>query len=364
VVDCVTEIALPGRTFAAAGCATAASDDRLTMPSFVAGQENRLVAATFNRLLHAAAAVADAPPAIPNVIALVGPSGTGKTHLARGLARFWQQQRGNEAAYYTTAADFHRQFTAALSSHSLAEFRAHLRDRELLVIDDLQQLPASDHLTQELRHTLDNYEEAGGMIVITSTCPTTAIAKLPVDVRSRLAAGLQLQLAPPDAAARLRIIHHASTALGRPLSPMGARRLAAAISGQAANLFAALFELTADPASSASDDVRQTDQLLATRSRRRPTLRQIAATVAKHARLPQKELKSSSRKRSVVLARSIAIYLARELSGATYHQIGRAFGGRDHSTVMHSFRKIERERSRDPQIEESVAELRRLLVGA
>ena len=86
-------------------------------------------------------------------------------------------------------------------------------------------------------------------------------------------------------------------------------------------------------------------------------MREIIAAVARHFGLPQKQLKSQSRRQSIVTARAVAIYLARELAGASYEQIGRALGGRDHTTIIHNYRKIERERSHDPAVQEAIEEL-------
>jgi chromosomal replication initiator protein len=117
-------------------------------------------------------------------------------------------------------------------------------------------------------------------------------------------------------------------------------------------LFGAVFELCAT--TSNGEEVTP-------RAARQPQLREIIAIVARHFGLPQKELKSSSRRQSIVTARAVAIYFARELAGASYDQIGRALGGRDHTTIMHNYRKIERDRVRDPAIQEAIELLTRVI---
>jgi chromosomal replication initiator protein len=124
-----------------------------------------------------------------------------------------------------------------------------------------------------------------------------------------------------------------------------------------------VFEICASGAVAADGENLAAEQLYGARSRQRPTLREIVAAVARYYRIPQAQLKSGSRRQSIVAARAMVIYLARELAAATYEQIGRALGGRDHTTIIHSFRKIEHERSREPALQQAIDELRRTLVG-
>ena len=165
-----------------------------------------------------------------------------------------------------------------------SNFAATVRSHQLLAIDDLHHLPADDYAWQEMRNTLDDYRERGATVIVTSTEPITALPNLPLDIRSRLACGLALQLAPPGSAARMRIIRHASQALGRPLSQDAADRLARGLSGTANTIFGAVFELCSAANSRATSDLSRADQLLAARADRRPTLREIVAAVARQSR--------------------------------------------------------------------------------
>ncbi len=185
-------------------------------------------------------AASDAAPATqvaPSVLVLFGHSGVGKSHLALGLVRHWQSQLGAESAVYTTAADFRHRWNDAIKRQDELEFRAEFRGRQLLAIDDLQHLPADDHVLEELRYTLDDYEERGATVVVTSVEPIVALPDLSPDLRSRLAGGLALQLAPPGDAARGRIIRHAAHALDRSISDEAADRLARGIEDTANSLF-------------------------------------------------------------------------------------------------------------------------------
>lgn len=345
MIEYLSEIPLPGRLLAPPFAQPGTRSPESSSFGFIAGAENRLVASAVNRLMQAAPSLTG-----PRLLALFGRTGTGKTHLAHGLVRYWKEHHGGESAAYLTAGDFYRQLLDAIKRHTTSEFHRALRDHELLAIDDLHQLPGDDYVSRELRFTLDAFDESGGTIIVTSLRPANTLANISADIRSRLAAGLSLQLATPGGAARIRIIRRASESLGQPMSEQAAAHLASSVDGNVNDLFGAIFEQCA------TVDGQQNRRFV-----RQPQLREIIAAVSHHFGLPQKQLKSESRRQSIVAARAVAIFLARELAGASYEQIGRALGGRDHTTIIHNYRKIERQRPHHPAIQEAIEELTRVL---
>ncbi|MCI0493289.1 MAG: DnaA/Hda family protein, partial [Planctomycetes bacterium] len=376
VVENLTELPLPGRTFVVTSVSAADNAPPVTLPSFIAGPENQLVAASFGRLLaeppvngHAHSAPLSSDPAgrhpsTPRLIAIHGPTGSGKTHLARGLVRCWQRRCGSESAEYLTTIDFRREFIAAIDSNTVKQFRQRLRSRQLLAFDGLDHLPRDQHLLAELRNTLDQFEETDKIILVTATLPIATLPNLSPDIRSRLAAGLVLQLAPPGTSARQRLATQTAAALGRLLPDEAACRLANNVRGTANDIFGAVLELCANAPAPRGDRTLppdQTEPYLASLATRRPALHEIIAVVARYYRIPQRILKSGSRKQVTVLARATAIFLAREIAGCSYENIGRALGGRDHSTIMHSYRKILHDAQHDLATELTLEELRRIL---
>jgi chromosomal replication initiator protein len=348
VIEYLTEIPLPGRAFAPPAAQSQAAALKPASFGFIAGCENRLVAATINRLMkpatHASAA---------KLIAFFGRSGTGKTHLAHGLVRYWIEHHGTGTANYITAADFYRELLDAIKRHDPSEFRNRIRNYELLAIDDLHQLPAEEYVSRELRFTLDAYEENGGRVIVTSRSPANRLTNISADVCNRIGAGLLLQLSPPGKSARVRIVRRAAESLGRTVSDEDAIQLASTTRGTPNDLFGAVFQHCANDSNGSPHVQRE----------RRPELREIITVVARYCEVAQKQMKSESRRQSIVTARAIAIYLARELNGASYHDIGRALGGRDHTTIIHSYRKIEQARARDPILQETIDELCGLLLA-
>ena len=338
MADHVLELPFPGRTLCAATADVAEQAPRFAVPAFVAGPENGVLARAVEALLPTADE--GEPANAYSVLAIFGVSGTGKTHLARGLVRSWQERCGADSAEYLTSLDFRHALREAINANAVRDFRNRLRNRRLLALDDLDRLPNDDYLQQELRYTIDAFAENGGTLVVASSVAPGAMRNLAPEVLSRLMSGLTLRLAPPEDAARQRIIRHASTALGQPLSESASQQLAAGVTGTASDLFGALFELNTTVSPRSESDERRVDRYLAARAARRPTLAAISRVVAKHYGLPQKTLKSSTRRQSAVLARAMVVYLARELAGTSYQRIGSALGGRDHTTMLHSYRKI------------------------
>lgn len=368
MVDHIIEIPLPGRSLASPPVEADGATAGATLPSFIAGPENRLVASAVSRLLDCATPPTPRaehepsrrPVALP-VLALYGPSGTGKTHLARGLVRFWQTRHGPETAEYLTASDFRRRLADALDADTVVELRRQHRACTVLAIDDLHRLAKDRHLQEELRYTYDAIEQSGGTLVVTSSRPVPTLANLSADLQSRLSSGLVLRVAPPGTAARERLLRQVCAVLGRPLSDAASHRLAEGIPGTANELFGAISEWLATGPRPVADDMRWSREYLARRAAQRPPLGRITAVVAKYYGLPQKVLKSGSRRQAAVFARAVVVYLARELCGASYERIGQALGGRDHTTIMHNYRKIQQDVRRHPATREAIDELCRIL---
>lgn len=363
MLDCVTDIPLPGRMLMPANSSTANSVVPQPFPTFVVGPENRLVGSIIESVLRCESTSPTSSPACNHrLLVLFGPSGVGKSHLVQGLVRHWQSQHSENSAVYTAAADFRHKLHDAAKRQLELNFRDEFRGRQLLVIEDLQYLPAESHTMQELRHTLDDYDERGGLVIVTATTSPDTLANLSADVRSRLAGGLMFQLLPPGEAARARIIRYAATALGRTLTEATANRLAHSLEGPPNQLFGAVFELCASQ-KNATVDQDAADQLIHDRAARKPKLREIIAVVARQQDVPQSQLKSATRRQATVFARSLVIFLARELAAASYEQIGRALGGRDHTTILHSYRKMVHDSEHDPELHDTLANLRRILLS-
>lgn len=329
---------------------------------FVAGPENELVAAIVNRLIadlnRSRQEPAENP--LPGPLVLLGPSGSGKTHLAFGLAMLWAAKRGSEEVGFFTAADFARDFATAIDQDAVRSWRRSLRRKQLLVIDDAHRLGDSDHKATELRHTLDGVAEHGGRVLLTFNGPPSKSAAFDRPLLSRLAEGLMLEVSPPGRQARRELLRHAARASGCEVDEAALDALADNLPADARGVVRAAIELrrrsgrTVD-ATGASSYVQDTQPDHST------PLKDILRVTARYHQVPLRVLTSASRKQAVVTARAIAIYLARELTPLSYAQIGQALGGRDHTTIMHNYRRIAREMPRDLALKSAIEELHRLL---
>ncbi len=318
---------------------------------FIAGPENELAVAALDRLLSGGKLETAAE--LFNPLVLLGPSGTGKSHLARGVARHWRERGDTTDIEYLAAIDFARQLRAAREENQLEDFRQRMASVELLVLEDLQGLPLSVYVQRELRDTLDVLDSAGAMLLVTAQQPPSTMEGLETGLRDRLASGLTVRLQFPGIESREKLLQLSATARGVELGDEQLRQLASRIEGPAPQLFRALAE----------HELSATVPTLSEAAHPPIPLKQIIAVVARYFSLTQAALRSSARRKSLVYARGIAIHLARSLTNLSYAQIGVSLGRRDHSTVMHAARTIEQRLANDAHVQRDIEELRHLLTA-
>ena len=322
------------------------------LPEFVAGPENRLVVPALERLLRGGDLAVAAQ--LFNPLVLLGATGTGKSQLARGIVRHWSSLLAESDVAYFTAIDFARQLRDAREEKQLERFRGHLTELQLLVVEDLQRLPTSHYVQRELRETLDILIEEGAVVIVSAQQPPAAMAHLEAGLRDRLSEGLTVRLQVPGFEARFELLKHYALDHDSHLSDEQLRQLAQKTAGTATQLFRTMAqqELSADD-SKFSETVHPP-----------LTIRQIIAVVARYFRLTQAAICSSERRKSLVYARSVASYLARSLTKLSYAQIGKSLGHRDHTTIMHACRSIEKRLASDASTQQDVEELKRILTAA
>ncbi len=352
LVDGVVSIPLPGQPPTATNGAGRGSHATVAPRRFLAGPENGLAETAIRAVL------AKTHPAY-NPVVFFGPSGTGKSHLSRGLANSYDDNH-RRAVVCTTAVDFAREFLDAVETQATDEFRDRYRKASLVVVEDVDYLADKEAAQRELLHTLDDRVATGRRMVLTSRVAPGRMGEMLTGLRCRLTAGLTVPLVAPQREARLAILRELAAARGLDLSADVLRVLADGSTGTVPELVGTLTELQMwEQMETSMVDAAAVRRYLARRNgASQPALTRIALLTARSFSLKVADLRSASRRRAVVTARDVAMYLARQLTQNSLQQIGRYFGGRDHTTVLHGCRQMERRLKAEPAIQQTVEQLR------
>jgi chromosomal replication initiator protein len=327
-----------------------------------------------NRLAHAAAlAVAENPGQAYNPLFLYAPPGLGKTHLLHAIGNYVLQFSAGATVRYATAESFTNHFLAALHSKSLEGFKSAYRDADVLLIDDVQFLADKTRTEEEFFHTFNALYENGRQLVLTCDRLPRALTSIEQRLRERFEAGLVADITAPDHATRVAILRKRAAlddiVIGDPAVldliadrvPENIRLLEGALIR-----VVAFHSLTSRPI-----DLPLTTEVLdvaypATRSPGRAgplSIADIQSAVAGRFDLGVEQLTSSSRAAAFTWPRQLAISLARDLTGQSLPAIGQAFGGRNHSTVMHACKRVSERCKTDQEAVQTLAQLRRELGG-
>ncbi|MGL4511926.1 MAG: helix-turn-helix domain-containing protein [Lacipirellulaceae bacterium] len=335
-------------------------------PFYVAGPENRLPYEAVATLLAAAndpQALATASRWSP--VVLGGPTGSGKSLLARGVFAAWRERFGDDEVLSLSIGDFRRRLDEAIASHRVEQFRERVRSSRLLVLEDLHRAPKSRHLHDELVATLDAAGESGALVVATTGKPLSESPAFGRALLSRFAAGLTLELSPPSTDARTELLRRTLEAGGRKVDAAALAELGDSLSTDGRRVLRVATKLLQrfGPRQAIGRDEVQTFVAEERGADPSPAIATITSTVARYYALPVREVRSSSRKQPVVLARAVAIYVARELTPLSYEELGRYFGGRDHTTVMHNYQRITQRLPKDRALRSAIEDVRRSLGG-
>ncbi|MSP90688.1 MAG: chromosomal replication initiator protein DnaA [Myxococcales bacterium] len=335
---------------------------RQTFDQFIIGQSNQLAAT-------AAQAVADAPGKVFNPLFIYGGVGIGKTHLLHAIGNAARLRDPNlRVRYVPTATFIDDTFTAwrIKDPATKADVRNHYRSGvDLLLVDDIQFLQQRERFQEEFFHVFNALYHAGRQIVITCDRFPSELQDFHDRLRSRFECGLVAELTPPERDLRVAILRRKSIDMGLLLAPDVIYYLADHLRNNVRELEGALLKLAAH----ARLGNRAPDLAFA-RSVLGPTLelpsRNVTAEViqrvtAQHYGLKLTDLKGDKRHRSVVVPRMVAVYLTRKHTGASYPEIGRAFGGRDHSTIIHAFHRVEWLLQTDLAVQTAAAAIETLL---
>ena len=321
------------------------------------------VAASSNRLAHAAAqAVAETPGRSYNPLFIYGDSGLGKTHLLHAIGNYVTENYPRRKVLYVTTETFMNDFVDSLRTSTTLTFKRRYRECDVLLIDDVQFMERKEGLQEEFFHTYNDLKGASKQIVLTSDRPPKSIETLEDRLRSRFLSGLITEIDPPDLETRLAILRAKSLSEHQEVPDDVLEFIASHVKNNIRELEGALTRICAfanlnkEPISLGQAEKVLSDLVLAGEPRRITPQTILDATSASYG-FSVDAICGPSRTRPLVTARQVAMYLTRVLTDYSYPAIGRVFGNRDHTTVIHAVDKITGQMQERRQIYEQVTEL-------
>jgi chromosomal replication initiator protein len=328
---------------------------RYTFEGFVIGPSNRFA--------HAAAlSVAESPARAYNPLFIIGDAGLGKTHLLQAIRNYVIENFPKLHVRYVSTETFMNEFVEAIRSNSTGAFKRRYRECDVLLIDDIQFIEGKDALQEEFFHTFNSLHDAAKQLVITSDRPPGSIATLENRLRSRFLSGLIADIQPPELETRIAILRSKAEHERVVINDQVLEFIAIIVKDNIRELEGALIRvsayanLTRQPLTKELAETVLAD-LVSSRQPRRITAQQILNATSEIFGFPIDELCGPSRRRPLVIARQISMYVFRELTDFSYPAIAREFGGRDHTTVIHAVEKIAGLMKERRQIYEQVTEL-------
>jgi chromosomal replication initiator protein len=333
------------------------ADSTQVSPAEVIGLSPRYTFDTFivgasNQFAHAAArAVAEAPSRSYNPLYIYGGVGLGKTHLMHAIGDYVLKHNPNTKLTYVSGERFMNEVVNALRYDRILEFRERYRSVDVLLVDDVQFIAGKERTQTEFFHTFNALHDAQKQIVLSSDVPPHQIAELEERMRSRFEWGLIADIQSPDLETKVAILKRKADSEGVPLADNVALYIAGRIKSNIRELEGALIRLLAyasltgrDLTLNLAQDVLR-DVL--SHEDKAVSVDMIQKHVADYYQLKMVELKSRNNAKSVAMPRQVAMYLCKHLTNASLPEIGRSFGGKHHSTVIHSIKKIEEMRKKD-----------------
>ena len=338
-------------------------DPRFTFDNFIVGKPNEFAHAAARRVAECCVSEAQSVPFNP--LYLYGGVGLGKTHLMHAIAWHIRTQHPRRKVIYMSAEKFMYQFVRALRFKDTVAFKEQFRSVDALMIDDVQFIGGKDSTQEEFFHTFNALVDQNRQIIISADKSPSDLEGLEERMRSRLGWGLVADIHPTTYELRLGILQAKAEKLGGQIPSKVLEFLAHKINSNVRELEGALNRITAHAQLVGRGiDIEMAQEVLHDLLRandRRITIDEIQKRVAEHYNIRLADMHSARRARAVARPRQVAMWLCKQLTPRSLPEIGRKFGGRDHTTVMHAVRKIDELRSGDRGMAEDIELLRRML---
>jgi chromosomal replication initiator protein len=330
---------------------------RYTFDSFVVGSSNQFARA-------AAVAVAEQPSRAYNPLYVYGGVGLGKTHLLHAIGHSIRQKYSRLRLSYMSSEQFMNELVNSIRYDRTTQFRQKYRNIDVLLMDDVQFIAGKERTQEEFFHTFNALYDAQKQIVITSDCPPKEIPTIEERLHSRFEWGLIADIQPPDLETRIAILRKKADSIGISLAGEVTGFMATCIRSSIRELEGALIRLSAkaslegiSPDQIDTSYAREVLKDIVFDERRAVTTEMVIRAVSNHFGLKPAQLKSRNNSRPIAQPRQIAMYISKQLTGQSLPQIGKEFGGKHHTTVLHSIRRIEDLRKSNREISEAVSKI-------
>ena len=326
---------------------------RNTFESFVVGPNNEIA--------HAASlAVAQTPARTYNPLFMYGGVGLGKTHLMQAIGQYVWTKKKNTKVMYLSSELFINEFIDAIQHSTLVKFRKRYRQADVLLIDDIQFLGGKERSQEEFFHTFNTLFDGHKQIVLSSDRPASEISNLEHRLVSRFEWGLTAELQPPDIETRMAILRKKARTLQIKLQDEVFEFIANRIRSNVRRLEGALMRVASFASLSGKELTQEVVEhllkdILQEEGRHSITIEQIQRRVAEHFDVRVADMTSKRRPASIAFPRQVAMYLARELTKASLNEIGEAFGGRDHGTVLHACKLVKKRMGEQDNLRQTIS---------
>lgn len=344
------------------------ADEDHDLPSFLNPNYTfkNFVTGPCNQFAHAVSqAVSESPAKTYNPLFIYGGVGLGKTHLMHAIGHYILSHNRESKLYYISSEKFTNEFISGIQHDKMADFRNKYRNMDVLLLDDIQFIAGKDRSQEEFFHTFNTLYESRKQIVLSSDRFPKEIPDLEERLRSRFECGLIADIQPPDLETKVAILQKKADLRGINLPQDVAIYIASKIKSNVRELEGCLIRVGAFSSLSMStitiglaqealkDVFANQDEII--------TIANIIKVVSEHFKISVSELKSKKRNRNITIPRQIAMYLCRELTKNSLPEIGRSFGGKDHTTVIHSCNKIRTALTKDSELKNITEKLRKTL---
>ena len=327
---------------------------KYTFENYIIGESNRFA--------HAASiAVSEHPAQSYNPLFIYGGVGLGKTHLIHAIGNRVKENNPSKKVLYTTSETFTNEFIDSIKTGNINSFRDKFRNIDILMIDDIQFFAGKDRVMEEVFHTFNHLHQKDKQIILTSDRPPKDISKLEERLQNRFEWGLMCDVTPPDIETRIAILKKKAEDEKLALEDEHITYIASKVKSNIRELEGIIKRLEALTKLS-NIEVTQTlieeiiKPLTGKKKNAKPQIDTVIVETASYFNIDPKLLVSNSRKKDIALARQVAMYISRNVLEMSLPKIGEEFGGRDHTTVMHSINKIEEEKENDSFIENVINE--------